>query len=597
MQPDNTRNTILFVVCAVAIFILYDLFVLRPNQAKLEAEERSARAAAEGQTARPAPAAAPGSVVVPRQQALTQSARVPIRTPSLRGSIALTGARIDDLFLTRYRETLDPGSPNVELFRPEGSRSAHFAEFGWAGANLPGLPGPGTVWTLARGQVLTPATPIVLQYDNGAGLVFTRTIAVDDLYVFTVTDTVANRAGQPVTLAPYGSVQRHGVPPDFLNNLILHEGAIGVLDGKLRQIKWNKWSDREQPLTEASQGGWLGMTEKYWLSALIPDQSASIQGAFRRTRVGGVNVFDAVYTGQARAIAPGSALTSTSRLFAGAKRVEVLDRYEQSLNTPRLDSAIDWGNLWFLTKPIFYVLHFFQGYVGIGLAILLLTVVVKALFFPLANKSFESMSKLKKLQPKMEEIKKKYGKDPQKQQQEIMALYQKEGANPIAGCLPILFQIPVFYALYKVLFVTLEIRHQPFFGWVRDLSARDPTTFVNLFGLLPWDPASTPVIGGLLDGPLHIGAWPILYGLSTWLTQSMSPVSADPIQRRIFQFFPVFFTFIMAPFAVGLVIYWTWSNTLTIIQQYVIMRRYKVENPIDGLLARLKGRSAPAPGE
>ena len=593
MQPDNTRNTILFVVCAVAIFILYEVFVLRPNQAKREAEARATQSQVAAQAGRPGPSvpgSAPAVQRLTRPQALAQSPRVPVRNPWLRGSLSLTGGRIDDLYLTRYRETLDRGSPNVELFRPEGARASFFADFGWTATNVPGLPGPGTTWTLVRGGALTPGSPVVLRYDNGAGLVFTRTVAVDERYMFTVTDAVTNRGGAPVTLAPYGSVQQQGVPPDFVNNQIVHEGAIGVLDEKLEQIKWPRWRELEQPERVSSQGGWLGITEKYWLAALIPDQSSTIEGVFRSTRVGSTTVFDSAFTGEPRTLAPGATTTSTTRLFAGAKRVRVLDEYADALNIPRFRSAVDWGFLWFLTQPIFTLLDFFNGLVGnFGVAILLLTVVMKAIFFPLANKSFESMTKMKKLQPKMEELKKKYGKDPQKQQQELMALYQKEKINPVMGCLPILVQIPVFYALYKTLTVTLEMRHAPFFGWVDDLSARDPTSWATGFGLIPWDPGTVPLIGGLLDGPLHIGVWPLLYGLSMWLTQSMSPMSGDPIQKKIFQFFPVIFTFIMAPFAVGLVIYWTWQNVLSIAQQYVIMRRYKVENPIDGLLARLNG--------
>lgn len=605
MQPDNSRNTILFVVCAVAIFVLYELFVLRPSAERRQAEIERTQVAAEAGQGVERPSAAPGvtatprPVTAPRREALAASARVPIVTPWLRGSIALTGARLDDLYLTRYRETLAPGSPNVELFRPEGASAAHFAEFGWTGADLSGLPGPDTPWTLAQGRVLTPSTPIVLSYVNGAGLAFTRTVAVDERYMFTITDAVANRTAAPVTLAAYGSVQRRGVPPGLAKSPILHEGAIGVLGDRLEQVKFNKWREQDQPLSRASRGGWLGITDKYWLAALVPDQSVEVRGVFRTTRAGSLDIFEANYVGPAQALAPGAQLISTNRLFAGAKRVEVLDDYERRFSIPRFDSAVDWGNLWFLTKPIFYLLHFFQGLVGnFGVAILLLTVTVKAIFFPLANKSFESMSKMKKLAPLMEDIKKRHGKDPTKQQQEVMALYQKERINPVMGCLPILIQIPVFYALYKVLFVTLEMRHAPFFGWVRDLSARDPTTFWNVFGLIPWNPASAPLLGGLLDGPLHIGVWPLLYGLSMWLQQAMQPMSADPIQKKIFQLFPIIFTFVMAPFAVGLVIYWTWSNVLTILQQWVIMRRLKVENPIDDLIARLQGpRGSPLPGE
>ena len=601
MQQDNARNTIIFIVCAIAIFILYDLFVLRPNMEKRQAEAERARAAqqAAAPTAAGSPAAAPGTVFVPRAQAAAANPRVPIDTPWIRGSINLTGARVDDLWLKRYRESLQRNSPNVELFRPEGTRHAYFAEFGWSGENLPGLPNATTRWTLVQGRVLTPTTPVVLAYDNGAGLTFRRTIAVDDGYMFTVTDQVVNRGGGPVTLVPYSSIQRHGLPAGLGRTQILHEGGIGALGvdkPELVQAKYGAWRKRDEPIIRSSQGGWVGITDKYWLSSVVPDQKARGRGVFRVTDAGPRNIYEARYVGGTHQVAPNTQLSTTTRLFAGAKSVEVLDNYADRLDIPRFHDAVDWGNFWFLTKPIFYLLHWFQQLVGsFGIAILLLTVVVRALFFPLANKSYASFAKLRKLQPKMEELKKKYAKDPQKQQQELLALYQKEGANPIAGCLPILFQIPVFYALYKVLFVTLEMRHTPFFGWIRDLSARDPTTFWNLFGLIPWDPATTPLVGGFLGGPLHIGVWPLLYGVTMWLTQSMSPPAPDPIQRKIFQFFPVIFTFVMAPFAVGLVIYWTWSNVLSILQQYVIMRRYKVENPIDSIIARLRGR-APAKG-
>jgi YidC/Oxa1 family membrane protein insertase len=582
----------------VAIFIIYDVFVLRPNTLKREAEqERPGLRGGPDPRRVTQPAAGPApTVVIPVEQALAQSPRVPIETPYVRGSLSLTGARLDHLLLRRYKETLAAGAPNVELLAPKGSGAAFFADFGWVGANLPNLPGPATPWRLAQGQVLTPSTPIVLTHDNGAGLLFTRRIAVDDRYMFTVTDTVANRSGGTVSLRPYGSVQQQGVPPDFLNNQIIHEGAIGVLDGKLEQIKWNRWRKRDETLVSQSTGGWLGITNKYWLAAIVPDQQAPIEGAFRRTPAGAVDVFDAAFTGAPRTLAAGAQLTASNRLFAGAKRVEVLSAYEKELGVPNFDGAVDWGNFWFLTRPLFSLLHFFQGLVGnFGVAIMLLTVVVKLLFFPLANKSFESMSKLKKLQPKMEEIKAKHGKDPAKQQQEIMAMYQKEKINPVMGCLPILIQIPVWYALYKVLSVTLEMRHAPFVGYIRDLSERDPTTFTNLFGLLPFNPADAPgFIGGLLDGPLHIGLLPLFYGVTMWLQQSMQPMSADPIQKQIFKFFPIIFTFIMAPFAVGLLIYWTWSNVLTILQQYLIMHRNKVENPIDGFIDRLRGRTAPA---
>ena len=609
MQNDNARNTVLFAVCAAAILILYQLFVLNPSTQKQRAEAQRAQVAAEGKAgAAPAvpgaPAAAPRSVYVPREQAEAASPRVPIDTPFLTGSLSLRGGRIDDLYLKQYRETLEPNAPLVELFRPAGAERAHFAEFGWAGANIAGLPSGDTVWRLQSGDRLAPASPVVLTHTNGAGLTFTRQIAVDDRYMFTVTDTVANRGAAPVQVAKYGSVQRQGLPAGLANNMILHEGAIGVNSKdatgggwRLQQLGFKKWREQgDVPL--ASRGGWFGITDKYWLAALVPDQSETVAANFRVTpAAAGAEVYEAVFTGPVRQLAAGTQITTSTRLFAGAKRDELLDDYSDQLGIPRFDDAIDWGSMfWWVTRPVFEVLEFFHKLVGnFGVAILLLTVTVKLVFFPLANKSFESMTKMKKLQPKMQELKEKYPDDPQRQQKELLALYQAEKVNPLMGCLPLLLQIPVFYALYKALFVTIEMRHEPFALWIQDLSARDPTTVLNLFGLIPWDVASTPLIGGFLDGPLHIGVLPLLYGLTMWLTQSMSPQAGiDPIQQRIFQLFPIVFTFIMAPFAAGLLLYWVWSNILTIAQQYVIMRRFKVDNPIDGLLRRLTGKPKPA---
>ncbi|MEH6664627.1 MAG: membrane protein insertase YidC [Brevundimonas sp.] len=584
MQNESTRNTILFIVCTVAILLLYQVFVLGPSAERQRAVQQQATTEAAADAAntvlRPETA-----VFNDRRTALAAGPRVPISTPTLSGSLSLQGARIDDLFLTNYRETLDGEDP-VELFRPQGTEHAYFAQFGWLGQNVPGVPGPNTEWTLTEGSTLAPGAPVTLTYDNGQGLRFTRRIEVDDQYVFTLTDTVANLGSEAITLAPYGSVQRHGVPDDLGRQFILHEGAIGVLDDRLRLEKYRDWED-EARIAYESTGGWLGITDKYWLAALLPDQSETIDAELRVRQAGEVNIHEANILGAARVINPGRQVTETQRLFAGAKRAEILSAYEDSLGIPRFDQAIDWGMFWFLTRPIFLVVEFFYGLVGnFGVAILLLTVVIKLLLFPLANKSYESLSKMKMLAPKMEEIKKKHGSDPQKQQQEMMALYQREKINPLAGCLPILLQIPVFYALYKVLFVTIEMRHAPFFGWIQDLSARDPSTIWTLFGLIPWDPATVPLIGGLLNGQLHLGVLPIFYGLTMWLQMSMNPPAADPVQRKIFAFMPFVFTFIMAPFAAGLLIYWAWNNMLSILQQYVIMHRFKADNPIDGFINR-----------
>ena len=588
MQNESTRNTILFVVCTVAILLLYQVFVLQPatDRERIDPQTPAEAANAANTAFRPETA-----VFTDRRTALATGPRVPISTPTLSGSLSLQGARIDDLFLTDYRETLDGEDP-VELFRPQGTEHAYFAQFGWAGENVPGVPGPNTQWTLTEGSTLAPGAPVTLTYDNGQGLRFTRRIEVDDQYVFTLTDTVANLGSQAITLAPYGSVQRHGLPDDLGRQFILHEGAIGVLDDRLRLEKYRDWED-EPRISYESTGGWLGITDKYWLAALLPDQSETIDAELRVRQAGDVNIHEANILGAARVINPGRQITETQRLFAGAKRAEILAAYEDSLGIPRFDQAIDWGMFWFLTRPIFMTVEFFYGLVGnFGVAILLLTVVIKLLLFPLANKSYESLSKMKMLAPKMEEIKKKHGSDPQKQQQEMMALYQREKINPLAGCLPIVLQIPVFYALYKVLFVTIEMRHAPFFGWIQDLSARDPSSIWTLFGLIPWDPASVPLIGNLLNGPLHLGVLPIFYGLTMWLQMSMNPPAADPIQRKIFAFMPFVFTFIMAPFAAGLLIYWAWNNMLSILQQYVIMHRFKAENPIDGFIDRFIKKKA-----
>jgi YidC/Oxa1 family membrane protein insertase len=433
---------------------------------------------------------------------------------------------------------------------------------------------------------------VTLTWDNGAGLRFTRRISIDDQYMFTIADTVANFGAQPVTIAPGAKVERQGVPDDLGRNHILHEGGIGTFgaDGaySTEQLKYSAWA--KKPVQEhESTGGWMGITDKYWMAALIPPQDERIEAVFRVTEAAQGDVHSATMLGAARTIAPGRQVTETQRLFAGAKRNQILAGYETSLDLPRFVYAIDWGFLFFLTRPIFWLVELFYGWFGnFGLAILGLTLTVRLFMFPLANKSYESMSKMRTLQPKMEELKKKHPDDPAAQQKELMALYQKEKINPLAGCLPLLLQIPVFYAVYKMLFVTIEMRHEPFFGWIRDLSAPDPSMIWNLFGLLPWDPASLPVIGTYLAGTFALSILAIFYGLTMWLQMAMSPPAPDPMQRRIFQLMPIVFTFIMATFPAGLLIYWAWSNILTIIQQYVIMHRLKAENPIDTFIARLK---------
>jgi YidC/Oxa1 family membrane protein insertase len=593
MQDDSSRNTIIFLVCALVLFIIYNVFVMEPAQKRKQAELAAHPPVAAAVAAPGAPALnAPPAVT--RAAALAASPRVPVETPALKGSISLRGARLDNLFLTQYRQTTDKTSPPVEMLRPEGTAFPWFVDFGWVGQNAPALPGPTTLWTLSQGSTLAPGQPIVLTYDNGQGLRFTRRIAVDDHYLFTLTDTVANTGAAPVTLAPYGSVQRQGVPHEVGQNGIVHEGSIGYLDGRVRAFKYKDLSKKDAaPQEFNSSGAWTGITDKYWLAALIPNPAEQIHAVYRDAKDGNLDVYEANYTGAARTVPPGSQVTVTQHLFSGAKTVPLLQAYQKSLGVAHLDDAVDWGMFWFLTRPIFIFLEYIFAHVGsFGIAILLLTVAVRLAFFPIANKQYESMTKMKKVQPLMEDLRKRYKDDPAKQQQEIMALYQREKVNPLAGCLPILLQIPVFFSLYKVLSVTIEMRHAPFLAF-NDLSARDPTTIWNLFGLIPWNPAHAPLIGSILDTTLHLGILPLAYGFTMWLTTSMSPPAGDPAQQKIFQLMPLIFMFIMAPFAVGLLIYWTWSNVLTTVQQYVMMRRFKVDNPIDRTIARLTGKAAP----
>jgi YidC/Oxa1 family membrane protein insertase len=600
MTPEN-RNLWLAVLLSVGVLILYQIFYVEPNakaeRARVEAQKAAAAAAAPkapaGAAAAPAAPAVPAGPV-PREQALAQTPRIAFDSPLIDGSISLAGARIDDLSLKRYRETVDPKSPEVTLLKPQGSEGGYYAFFGWSApeGGAGDLPGPNTVWTAPAGARLTPATPVTLTWRNAQGLEFARTIAVDERYMFTVTDRVTNRGAAPVAITPYGAVRRHGVPKDLHNLMILHEGTIAVLGleaEKLLKLDTYRNMIKGEVVTGASIGGWLGITDKYWLTALVPDPKERIEATMRMNQTAQGQVFETTYLGSARQIGPGQEITKVQRVFAGAKKVRELQAYEEQLSIPRFVDAVDWGNFWFLTKPFFWLLSTFEGWIGnFGLAILATTVVIKLLAFPLVNTSYEAMAKLRKLAPKMKEIQERFAADKQRQQQEMVKLYQTEKVNPVAGCLPILIQIPIFYALYKTLTVTLEMRHAPFFGWINDLSAKDPTTVFNLFGLLPFDPTALPVIGTFLA----LGAWPILYGLSLWLVQSMNPPAPDPLQQRIFALMPIIFTFVFAPFAAGLVIYWTWSNVLSILQQYVIMRKNEVENPIDSFFARFSKKPA-----
>ena len=602
---NDNKNTILAILLSVIVLVAWQYFVGIPQMEK----QREQAQRTQKQTPQPAPAPGqpaavpgqppapgqptpvpgqpprPGTVAQPapgapveirpatttREAALAASPRIAVETPRMRGSISLRGARIDDVSLTQYRETVDPKSPIIVLLSPSGSPHPFYAEFGWVGA--PGatlkLPGPDTLWTAATPGPLTPDRPVKLSWDNGEGLVITRTIAVDRDYMFTVSDTVENTGENSITLYNYGLVSRHGTPVT-LGYYILFEGLIGALgDGKLYEINYSD-IEKKSPQVVKTEGGWLGITDKYWAATLIPNQSTKVDARFSSNTLGNLKTYQTDFLTDAATLAPKAKLSAETRLFAGAKEVEIIDRYETQRGVKRFDLLIDWGWFYFITKPMFQALDFFYKLFGnFGLSILFVTVLIKVVFFPLANKSYASMAKMKKVQPQMEQIRARYTDDKVKQQQALMELYKQEKINPLAGCLPIVIQIPVFFALYKVLFVSIDLRHAPFFGWIKDLSAPDPTNLFNLFGLIPFDPTVLPVLGQFL----HIGVWPLIMGITMWFQMKLNPSPPDPTQKMIFDWMPLIFTFMLASFSAGLVIYWAWNNTLSVLQQAFIMRR------------------------
>lgn len=571
----DQKNLILTIVISIAILFGFHYFYERPRQMAAQAEAQRQQAMQADLTP---PAAAPGTApgiggdAVPavrdRTTVLAETGRVVISTPSLHGSINLRGGRVDDLTLAKYKTTPDKNSPEVVLLAPVGSEHPYYAEFGWVAANAGdavALPKADTVWT-ASANTLTPDSPVTLTWDNGAGLVFERTFAIDANYMFTVTQRVRNQTGEAVALSPYGFVQRRGMPK-VEGTYVLHEGPLAIVDGTLKEYKYADLKEDGKTINLSSKGGWIGITDKYWLVSLIPDQSTTTDMRVLH-QMNGTDVYQVDYKAPSVSVAAGAASETTHRLFAGAKIVGLLNEYNDKLGIDSLDYAVDWGWFYFLTKPFFHGLDWLGVTIGnFGIAILVFTVFLRLAFFPIANKQYEAFAKMKKLQPKMEELKKKHGDNREALSMEMMKLYKEEKANPLAGCLPILLQIPVFFALYKVLYVTIEMRHAPFYGWIHDLSAPDPTTLFNLFGLIPWDPPSF----------LHIGIWPLLMGITMWLQMKMNPSNPDPIQQKVFMLMPFIFTFMMAAFPAGLVIYWTWSNLLSIAQQWYIMRRMGVK--------------------
>lgn len=594
---NDQKNLILAIALSVVIMVGFQFFMEGPRKEReLALQQQAAQQSTQPTTPTvpaqpPAPPSTPSqaggptlpqppssaipgtapSVTAPTEAPTAAAPRVAIESPRVHGSISLVGGRIDELTLSDYHVDVDPQSPPIVLFSPAGTEHPYFAQFGWLPQDptMP-VPGPDTRWQ-SEAQKLTPDAPITLRWDNGRGLRFVRTYAVDTNYMFTITQRVENTGTAPVTLFPYALISRTGLPVTS-GFYLLHEGPVGVFNGRLQEPGYDDL--KEKPITSESHGGWLGITDKYWLAALIPDQSAKFNARFLHSREGTTDKYQADWLGEQVTVAPGASAENTSRLFGGAKEVKLLDAYTDNLGIDRLDLAIDFGWFWFLTKPFFYILAWFHQLLGnYGLAILAVTVIVKAFFFPLANKSYKAMSAMKKLQPEMLKLRERYKEDRVKLNQEMMNLYKRSKVNPASGCLPIVLQIPVFFALYKVLFISIEMRHAPFYGWIKDLSAPDPTNLFNLFGLVPFDPTTLPVIGPFL----HLGIWPIIMGVTMWAQMRLNPTPPDPIQQKIFTFMPILFTFMLASFPAGLVIYWAWNNLLSITQQYIIMKRMGVK--------------------
>jgi YidC/Oxa1 family membrane protein insertase len=575
----------LFLAIAISIAILLGFQLLWPHRQPVPAHTDVATTASPG-TAPVSPQADIAAPTLPPAEV----PRVKIEGPSVEGSISLVGALFDDLVLRDYHETLDPNSPLVRLLEPRSEKQPYYAQFRWSNAisGKAKLPDSNTIWT-ASAPVLTTTQPVTLSWDNGEGLVFHLVLALDDKYMFTVRQQVTNTSGQMVELAPSARIRRD-YTPDVGGYYILHEGLLGVLGGTLREEKYAAAKSDAQknpnvPVLEVKgDGGWAGITDKYWLTALVPDQKTTSTARFLGIDEGGHEGYQVDFiTDAPQTIAPGGQAELTTHLFAGAKVVSLLDGYEDSLHIPNFDKAVDFGWFYFLTKPFFYAIDWLYHVVGnFGVAIMIFTVFVKLLFFPLANKSYKSMSKMKLLAPKMQAMRERFKDDPAKMQSEMMAMYKTEKVNPASGCLPMLIQVPVFFSLYKVIFVTIEMRHAPFFGWIHDLSAVDPTNIFNLFGLIPFDPTA-------LSSSLQLGAWPLIMGVTMFLQQRLNPPPPDPVQAKIFQFMPIIFTFMLARFPAGLVIYWSWNNLLSILQQWYIMRSTQLDRPGKGRAATVAG--------
>lgn len=603
---ENNRNFFITIALSVLILTLWQVFYMNPKmeqqreqarieQQRVEAQKKEAQGTNPGAAGAPAPApgaipTAPGGETVTvesRDQAVAATKRIKIDTPSLEGSINLTGARLDDLKLKHYTETVDKNSPEIQLLNPQALPTGYFAEIGFVGTDKTGaVPSSDTVWSVEGNPTLTPSTPVTLTYTNDKGLTFKRTISVDNDYMFTVSDTVQNSGSAAVSLFNYGRVTRYDKPA-VASTYVLHEGLIGVTGTEgLTEYKYAAIEKDKEVKPGKSTDGWLGITDKYWAVTMVPTEKQPFQpryGYFEDGR----HRYQSDFLTDPINIEAGQSATIETEVFAGAKEVAKINAYEADRHIRQFNLLIDWGWFYFITKPMFWLIDTLYKFFGnFGLAILATTVIVKAIFFPLANKSYASMANMKKVQPKMLEIREKYADDKMKQQQAMMELYKTEKINPLAGCWPVALQIPVFFSLYKVLYITIEMRHAPFFGWIHDLAAPDPTSVFNLFGLLPFaPPAFLP----------HMGAWAVVMGITMFLQMRMNPTPPDPTQAAVFTWMPVLFTFMMGSFPAGLVIYWAWNNLLSILQQGVIMKRQGAKIELwDNLAAMFRKKPSPA---
>ncbi len=573
-QPPalDNKNFLAAILMSMAIIFGWQFFYISPQ---VQQQEQVAQQQAAQKQAGTAPAAAIASATQPRDQVIRASTRIKIDTADIDGTINLKGAALDDLKLKNYRETINPASPEIVLLSPSGTKDAYFVEHFLVPAigSKVKVPDQNTVWSAPADATLATDKPVTLTWYNGEGVSFRREISISDKYVFTVRQTVENKSQESIAVSNYAHVQRQDTPL-VAGWYVFFEGMLGIQNGTLMEVGYADVAKEGGAVKNQSVGGWLGFTDKYWSTVLIPGSQTRVDNVYQHAKQNGRDVYQASYQAtQPVTVAPGAAIAFEDHVFAGAKVVNTINAVGAKYEVDRFDKMIDWGWFEYLTKPMFMLLDFLKGIVGnFGVAILLATVLVKLALFPLANKSYASMSKMKKLQPEMERLKAQYPDDKMKMQQELMELYKKEKVSPLSGCLPVIIQIPIFFALYKVILTSIELRHAPFFGWVQDLSAPDPTSLFNLFGLLPFG----------VPHALLIGVWPLLMGMTMWVQMRLNPTPADPIQASLFNWMPVIFTFTLGGFPAGLVIYWAWSNFLSIIQQSYIMKKNGVDVDILG---------------